>query len=153
MSAVDDRGQVAEVTPEGAIVLSHGDFVAVAGEEFRPGSDVVVWLFSTPRQLGVVRVRGDGAFSQRLRITNDVELGQHTIQVNGFSKQGAVRSLNLAVVVRSASVATSPDIGSPTPATEARLTSRSASLPILVVVVLVAGAFAAGLLMPRRRSQ
>ncbi|MFZ9923448.1 MAG: hypothetical protein ACO3F4_02710, partial [Ilumatobacteraceae bacterium] len=86
-------------------------------------------------------------------ITNDVELGQHTIQVNGFSKEGALRSLNLAVVVRSAPVATAPELGTPTPVVKEPSTSPSRSLPIVVVALLVTGAFAAGLLMPRRRSQ
>jgi hypothetical protein len=153
VSAVDSLGSVVAVSLEGAIVLRHGDFVALSGEGFQAGSDAVVWLFSTPRQLGIVRVRTNGAFSERLQIVDDVELGPHTIQVNGVSAEGAVRSLNLAVVVRATSTPTPIAIDSKNQAMESTPSSRSMSLPIAVVGLLVIAAFAAGLLVPRQRGR
>ena len=151
VSAVDNLGRVAAVSPEGAIVLRYGDFVALSGEGFRSGSDAVVWLFSTPRRLGVIRVRTNGAFNERLQIVDDVELGPHTIQVNGVSAEGAVRSLNLAVVVRATSTPTPIAIDAKDLTIKSKPSSRSMSLPIVVVGLLVIAAFAAGLLVPRER--
>jgi hypothetical protein len=153
VSAVDNLGSVAAVSPEGAIVLRHGDFVALSGEGFQSGSDAVVWLFSTPRRLGIVRVPTNGAFNVRLQIVDDVELGSHTIQVNGVSAEGAVRSLNLAVVIRATSTPTPLAIDATDRAIDSTPSSRSMSLPIVVVGLLVIAAFAAGLLVPRERDR
>lgn len=154
VSAVAADGELAAVTPEGAIVLSRGDHVAVTGKGFAPRSDAVVWMFSTPRRLGVIRVRADGAFDERLRIAADVEIGSHTIQVNGLTATGALRSLGLAVVVRVSAPVAAPVASSPAQVrTPAPASSPDTSLPLAFVALAVLVAFGAGLLVPWRRGR
>lgn len=98
VSAVDEGGAPTAVSPSGAIVVEQDHFISVSGSGFRPGSEAVAWLFSTPRRLGVVSVAADGSFSASLPI-GDIAIGDHTTQVNGYTANGALRSLNLAVEV------------------------------------------------------
>ena len=99
VTAVDDTGELTEVNTRGAIVLSHGHYITVSGDGYRPGTEVVAWLFSTPRRLGTLRVAADGSFASRLLVDSTVEFGEHTAQVNGYTAAGDLRSMNLAVEV------------------------------------------------------
>jgi uncharacterized repeat protein (TIGR02543 family) len=99
VSAQTETGEMSEVNARGAITLTHGYYITVSGEGYKPGTDVVAWLFSTPRQLGMLRVGSNGTFQSSLLVNSGVEFGEHTVQVNGFSPTGELRSLNLAVEV------------------------------------------------------
>ena len=99
VTAVDDTGELTEVNTRGAIVVTHGHYLTVSGDGYRPGTEVVAWLFSTPRRLGTLRVTADGSFESRLLVDSTVEFGEHTAQVNGYTAVGDLRSLNLAVEV------------------------------------------------------
>ena len=99
VSATDESGQLSQVSASGAIIVERQNFITVNGEGFKPNSDAVAWLFSEPRRLGVVRVGRDGTFQESLEIGEEVPAGEHTTQVNGFTTDGQVRSLNLAVEI------------------------------------------------------
>jgi hypothetical protein len=99
VSVSDELGEIAEVRSDGAIIATRDDFITVNGKGFLPGSDVVAWLFSEPKRLGVIRVQGDGSFDQRIPIDPTISAGEHTTQVNGRSSDGEVRSLNLEIEI------------------------------------------------------
>jgi outer membrane protein OmpA-like peptidoglycan-associated protein len=67
---------------------------------------VPLYLFSTPRLLGTVHSDAAGRFKGVLQVPTDIELGQHTLQVNAVGTDGAVRSLSLGVVLQAPTVAT-----------------------------------------------
>ena len=89
------------ITPSGGgeITLIQNRSVDVSGQGFQPGSLVDVWLFSTPRFLGTVRVAADGTFNGALPLPAGVPVGPHTLQANGVTPDAQVRSLNLGVRV------------------------------------------------------
>jgi hypothetical protein len=91
--------------PEGRQTLEFevGGNVRVSGAGFVPGSQANVWLFSDPRFLGSVEVNPDGSFVGSLPI-GQIEVGEHTIQVNGVSADGRARSVNLGIMIREPSV-------------------------------------------------
>jgi len=99
VSATTESGVLTPVSPSGAIIVEQQNFITVTGAGFKPNSEAVAWLFSEPRRLGVVRTGSDGAFQENLQIGPEVSTGEHTIQVNGLTPEGDVRSLNLAVKV------------------------------------------------------
>ena len=99
VTALTDTGEMSQVTARGTIALAHGHYITITGEGFRPGAEVVAWLFSTPRRLGNLSVAADGTFKAELLIDSTVEIGAHTAQVNGYTSTGELRSLNLAVEV------------------------------------------------------
>jgi hypothetical protein len=87
----DDQGRaVMELEVNGS--------VKVEGVGFAPGTIVYVWMFSQPRLLGTLTVAADGTFVGMLPV-GDVAVGQHTLQVNGLSFDGQIRTANLGVVV------------------------------------------------------
>jgi LPXTG-motif cell wall-anchored protein len=81
------------------IELESSGAANVAGEGFQAGSEVDVWLFSSPIYLGQLPVNGSGTFSGLLPLPA-IEPGSHTLQVNGISSDGKVRSANLGVIVK-----------------------------------------------------
>ncbi len=83
----------------GEVTLVQNRTVDVSGIGFQPGTLVDVWLFSTPRFLGTVRVKTDGTFDGTLNLPPDVPVGSHTLQANGVTTDSQVRSLNLGVRV------------------------------------------------------
>jgi hypothetical protein len=70
----------------------------VEGEGFAPGSTVHVWLFSVPTYLGALTVGADGTFTGSLQLEG-IQVGEHTLQVNGTRYNGGQRSANLGVIV------------------------------------------------------
>lgn len=131
--------------------------ITVTGEGFKPGSDVVAWLFSEPRRLGVIRVAGDGSFEASLPINSDVPQGDHTAQVNGMIPSGDMRSLNLAVEVIDAKetsvnpVVTDTTIDPLIVAASGPRNDTSARVAILVLGLVIGAALMWFLLARRRR--
>lgn len=95
----DETGQASRLTPDGRLRLQPGRFARVAGEGFLPGTEVDVWLFSTPTYLGALLVKPDGSFDGLLPIGQDVTAKDHTLQANGFSFDSVSRSLSLPVFI------------------------------------------------------
>jgi hypothetical protein len=62
---------------------------------------VDVWLFSAPTYLGQLTVNADGSFVAMVDLAS-IEIGEHTLQVNGLSLSGAQRSANMGVLVNTA---------------------------------------------------
>ena len=99
IAAVDKDGKPFEFNSRGAVVVKHGNFISVAGEGFAANSVAKTWLFSSPRELGVLEVRADGSFAADHPIGKDVKVGLHTAQINGLSPDGEVRSVSLSIEV------------------------------------------------------
>jgi LPXTG-motif cell wall-anchored protein len=97
-----ESGCTVAETDEGRYVLTLEEDGAARteGSGFQPGSQVDVWLFSTPTYLGQLTVNADGSFSGLMDL-GDIEVGEHTLQVNGLSLSGSQRSANMGVLVNS----------------------------------------------------
>lgn len=95
-----DNGCTIETTQDGreVITLRGKGSASVSGFGFQPGTPVYVWLFSEPRFVGELTVANDGTFLGQLEL-GDIAPGQHTLQVNGTSFDGANRTANLGVLV------------------------------------------------------
>ena len=63
----------------------------VSGFGFLPGSLVHIWIFSDPVCLGALTVTEDGTFAGPMSLLGIPE-GEHTLQVNGISFDGAERT-------------------------------------------------------------
>ncbi len=90
------------LTPGGALNLQTGKQATINVAGFSPGSTLGVSLLSTPVSLGTVAVDAAGAASASLTIPSSVPAGRHTLQVNGYSSNGELRSVAFGVVVSKA---------------------------------------------------
>lgn len=99
ISTRDKNGEPLKFNSRGGIVVKHGNLISISGQGFSPGTEARTWLFSSPRELGNLAVAADGSFAADFPITDDIQVGNHTAQVNGLSPGGEVRSLSIDVEI------------------------------------------------------
>ena len=91
----------AVVDPETAtLIFSTGREGITTGRGFLPNTIAEVWLFSEPRFLGYATILSDGTFSETFLVPDDIELGDHTIQVEGTTVRREVRAVTAGVKVQ-----------------------------------------------------
>ena len=88
-----------DASPGAAPTITDDESLAVSGSNLEPGSLVDVWAFSTPTFLGSFTVGSDGAFRGAVTLPASLPAGDHTLQINGTSADGRVRSVNVGVRV------------------------------------------------------
>jgi hypothetical protein len=100
LEATDTTGTPLVLDNSGNIILNEERAVSFSGTGFAPGSTIRVWLFSDPSELMTVVADANGNFSGTTTLPVGIPEGQHTVQLNGLSKDGQVRSVSLGVVVQ-----------------------------------------------------
>ncbi len=85
------------ISSSGLIQVANGDGLEVTASGLKPGTEVAVWLFSTPRLLGTAIVNEDGTLSAVFELGSDVPSGKHTAQVSGFNSKGDIVAFNAGV--------------------------------------------------------
>lgn len=98
LDARGPNGRPIALAPDGSLVLARGGSVPVVGSGFSPGSTVVLYLFSSPRQLISVVADATGAISTSADVPRDMPTGRHTLQIAGSTSTG--QPLNLSVGLR-----------------------------------------------------
>lgn len=99
ISTVDVDGSPLEVDDQGKVVLQSGTVLNVKVSGFAPNSTITLWLFSSPVSLGEFTVDSSGELDISVVIPESVTLGDHTVQLNGVSANGELRTLNVSVIV------------------------------------------------------
>lgn len=99
MNAVDENGQPIPLDENGRLEIEARKFVRINGTGFAPNSTIYVWIFSDPTELGSVITDSSGAFSGQLPLTENLEVGNHTLQLNGLSADDQLRSVSIGVVL------------------------------------------------------
>jgi outer membrane protein OmpA-like peptidoglycan-associated protein len=69
-----------------------------SGTGFKPDSQIILY-FLPATTLGEVTTDASGSFTGSVPIPPGIALGSHTLQVNGYSAEGQVRSLSIGVIV------------------------------------------------------
>ncbi len=128
LTGLDAVGSSLGLTSDAALILQPDNTSSVSGTGFRPGTDVQVYIFSTPRLLGTVSTDANGNFAGSVPIPRDLEFGRHTLQVNGYTTDGQVRSLSLGVVLQAPKLTSGQKVAKATVffgPSSARLTSKA----------------------------
>ena len=99
IAALTNENKTVRLNSRGMVIVEHDDYITVAGGGLQPNSDASTWLFSTPKELGQLKVDANGEFTQRYQIGPDVHVGDHTAQVNGIAPDGTLRSVDVGVEV------------------------------------------------------
>ena len=144
VTAMTATGEMSQVNTRGTITLTHGHYITVTGDGYKPGTEVVAWLFSKPKRLGTIRVATNGSFESQFLVDSNVEFGEHTAQFNGLTASGELRSLNLA-----------GDVVEPTQFdsgknTESSITQWPILSPMLISAIVIAVIFVFVLARKRR---
>jgi hypothetical protein len=100
LEANDTAGEPLRLDESGNIILNQDRFVQFSGTGFAPGSIIRIWLFSDPSELGDVIADASGNFVGQAQLPEGIPTGEHTIQLNGLTKDGQLRSVSLGVVVQ-----------------------------------------------------
>jgi hypothetical protein len=87
---VDNRGRVQMV---------RSNNVETEGTGMQPNSEFAVYLFSDPILLGIGKTDAQGKFFASFPVTQDLPIGDHTLQVNGLLPDGKTSSVSMPVVV------------------------------------------------------
>jgi hypothetical protein len=130
LSGLDDKGATRALDDDGNLRLAGGDVVKINVGGFKPGSDVDVWLFSTPKHLGTSVVGANGQVSGSFTIPADVESGSHRIAVTAKLPNGKSATFTLGIAVG--------DI------------ARSSTLTRILIAIPIALAVLAGFLLPNQ---
>lgn len=85
--------------PGGALSLQPGKQTTISVAGFAPGSTLGVSLLSSPVSLGTIPVDAAGAATESLKVPASMPAGRHTLQLNGYSATGELRSIAVGVVV------------------------------------------------------
>lgn len=99
-SVVDKQGNTLKLDNSGNIILNADRTASFTGYGFAPGSIIKVWLFSDPTSLQEVVADENGEFVGTATVPNGLPFGEHTIQLNGVSQEGLIRSVALGVVIQ-----------------------------------------------------
>jgi hypothetical protein len=112
LEATDSSGEPLFLDDSGNIVLNNDRFVQFTGTGFAPGSQVKVWLFSDPVGISDVVADASGNFVGNAQIPQGIPTGEHTIQLNGLTKDGQLRTVSLGVLIQPSTVISpAPPIG------------------------------------------
>jgi hypothetical protein len=76
-----------------------GMFADLSVTGFAPGQPIYIWLFSEPSELGFVTADENGNYKGKVQIPESMEPGSHTLQVNGVSQSGEIRTVALGVTL------------------------------------------------------
>ena len=99
LEATDSSGTPLRLDDSGNIILNNDRFVQFSGTGFAPGSIVKVWLFSEPSEVGEVLADASGNFIGQAQLPEGIPTGEHTVQLNGLTQDGQLRSVSLGVLV------------------------------------------------------
>jgi MYXO-CTERM domain-containing protein len=109
LAASNSEGAIQDLTSDGRLIIGRQNLATFSGTGFSPNSEVKIWLFSTPVELGTVKTDSNGNFEGSLPLPSEIAVGEHTVQLNGLSKAGEERSVSVGVVVADAPALVSGD--------------------------------------------
>jgi hypothetical protein len=99
LGALTGLGESVDIADDGSLrVQRDHDFVA-SGSGFAPNSQVDVYVYSSPIKLGTLQTDAAGEFTGNFPVPKQLEDGQHTLQVMGYSPTGAIQEGEIPVTI------------------------------------------------------
>jgi hypothetical protein len=147
LKAISPDGSPLVLDNKGRLVIDQDGKAKFSGSGFLEDSSVRLWLFSEPTFLGETNTNNDGIFNGEVTIPADIPDGEHTIQLNGVSNDGELRSVAIGIVIGS-------DVKAEEPASETPVTSKGADLSWLfwLLASLALAAFVWWFIVAKRRN-
>ena len=136
ISSIEKSGKVTPLDSDGNLRLRAGDLIRLNVAGFKPSSDVDVWLYSTPTNLGSTSVGPEGTVVATFAVPKNIDNGAHRLAVVAKLPNG-----------KSATFAVGLYIGD---------VKQTSTLTRVLIAIPIALAIAAGLILPnqaRRRKR
>ena len=105
LTASQEDGKAASLNSSGVLVIKERESLYVAGEGFKPFSEVRIYIFSNPQLLGTLTTSANGSFSGIFPIATNLEEGPHLLQVNGMSSLNELRSASIPAIFEKIKIA------------------------------------------------
>jgi len=100
LTGLSTSGQPLPLDAQQALVVQTDGLAKVEGTGFQPESPVQVYLLSTPTFLGTVTTSPSGSFDGTVGLPDSIKPGRHTLQSNGYTADGKVKSVSVGIIVR-----------------------------------------------------
>ena len=84
VSIFSSNGTQVELLKNGVSIVPPRSSVRTEGEGFEPGSEVEIWLHSTPVKLDSLKVNEDGKFTSIAKLPIDLDAGRHSLRVVSY---------------------------------------------------------------------
>jgi hypothetical protein len=136
ISSIEKSGKVTPLDSDGNLRLRTGDLIKLNVGGFKPSSDVDVWLYSTPTNLGSASVGPTGTVVATFAVPKNIDSGAHRLAVVAKLPNG-----------KSATFAVGLFIGD---------VEQTSTLTRVLIAIPIALAIAVGLILPnqaRRRKR
>lgn len=140
-------GSAAITDSNGSLILTPGSKYSFTAEGFAPDSEIVIWLFSTPKKLGTAQTNSQGEALAEIIGALNLEPGQHTLQVSGTHPDGSTRALMISVTVPENEIAQASAVAS----TDAEATVVRNAVIFGATGMILAAAIVGGVVLIRRR--
>ncbi len=95
IKTLDDKGMPNGVSATGSLEVKTGTTINVQGDGYLPETKVWVYVMSTPILIGELEIKADGSFGGELVLPASLELGQHTLQIRGYTKDEIEKALSV----------------------------------------------------------
>ncbi len=95
LANLDASGEPVALGADGQMQVQVDHTVSTQGTGFAPNATVIIYMFSTPIEIGRLTTDSSGAFAGEFYVPSGLELGQHTLQVTGYSPDGQIQSANI----------------------------------------------------------
>lgn len=99
ISVIDSDGIARLISLNKTLIGQRNDFLLIEGSGYATGTNVTAWIFSTPIKLGFAPVDKLGKFVAKLQLIKEIEIGSHTIQVNGIDNAKRALSNSLQAII------------------------------------------------------
>jgi len=99
LSSLDNTGKTSPLDSDGNVHLTAGDVIKINVGGFEPGSQVEVWLFSTPTKLGSAVVGADGSINGLFTIPLGIKSGSHRVVISAKLANGKPTTFTLGILV------------------------------------------------------
>lgn len=132
VAALTADGSRRPLDSQGNVRFEDGDSLELFATGFAADSDLEVWIFSEPKDLGIIRTTSVGEAESVLTMPSDIEPGNHRVVVSGTTRSGSkvVVAVGVLIAVATDGVSTAQKF--------------AIALPITAAIL-------AGLIIPTRR--
>ena len=105
-STEGQNGQTLPLAADGSLLVPQDGAIPMSGSGFASGSEVGLFLFSDPINLGTVTANTTGTATATAQIPGTVPAGSHTLQIAGTNSAGKTIALSMGITVTNPPVIT-----------------------------------------------